>query len=148
MHYKPKHFQVKELVPKHIYEKYGEWSLNFLDAGLLHDLDVIREALGQPIIVNTTHGYNWSGLRTPEYSGYSPTSAHSMGKAIDIKLVGWQSKDFSNGPVQMVMDLIKELKQKGELKYITRMELNTENWVHIDVFNSEENNSSGLYLFG
>ena len=145
-HYKPVHFDIKELVPYSIYRKYGQFAYQFIDPGLLHDLDVLREELGQMILVNGG-GYSWSGLRTPEFSGYSPTSAHSMGKAVDIKLAGWRDKDFTKGTVHAVQAIIMRLVKEGRMKYITRMEMGTENWIHIDVFNAEPNDPCGLYLF-
>lgn len=148
MYYKPKYFGVKELVPFQVYRKWGEEALRFLDAGLLHDLDIIREAVGVPMVVNNAV-YNWSGLRTSDWESYSATSAHSFGMAVDIKLLPWLKGDLTIS-WQDVIDLIKQLKKEGKLLYINRMELGTINptpWVHIDTCNMPPNDISGLYLF-
>ena len=145
MFYKPKHFTAKELVPRSFYEKWGELSLQWMDAGLLHDLDIIREELGVPLLVNGGN-YNWSGLRDSGFSGYSPTSAHTLGKAVDFKLIAWLKGDYSIS-FDFVTNTIKRLKQEGKLKYITRLEVDTYTWVHVDTLNREPNDPCGLFIF-
>ena len=83
--YKCKYFKIQELVPPHIYEKRGDKSWELLDSRALMAIDSLRDLYG-PIIINTwASGGNrkWSGLRTPEYEGYSETSQHTFGRAFD-----------------------------------------------------------------
>lgn len=141
MNYKPKYFAAKELVSPDFYNNWGEKSLWFIDAGLLKDLDKIREKVG-PLTINDWHrngGYRFSGLRQKGDEYYNPTSAHSFGKAADIK-----SNKLSS---EQLRDVIFEMSQNGELKYITRMELKTSGWTHIDCFNTQPNSDTGLYVF-
>lgn len=67
-------------------------------------LDPIREAWGQPIVVN-------SGYRSPELNaavGGVPTSAHMDGCAVDIALCHW-----SNRKVSELYNLIAYLAENG-----------------------------------
>jgi len=146
MYYKPKYFQVEELVPSLFYAKWGEKVLQFMDAGLLHDLDLIREELGLGIIINNS-SYNWSGLRTSDWEHYNETSLHSLGKAVDFKLVAWVKGDLTTYSPDDVRELIMKMKKEGRLKYITGLELKTGSWIHIDVRNREPNHESGLFVF-
>lgn len=63
---------------------------NLLDLAVLV-LDPIREAWGQPLIVN-------SGYRSPQLNavvGGVPTSAHMEGCAVDITLCSWSTRKVS-----------------------------------------------------
>lgn len=146
MYYKPKYFKPKELLPEDFYADWGDLGLQFMDAGLLHDLDVIREALQEYVYVNTST-YNWSGLRTSDWEDYNPTSLHSAGKAIDFKISSWIKGDLTTRPTEEVVELVMKLKKEGKLKYITAIELNTSSWVHIDTRNRAPNHKSGLFVF-
>lgn len=63
---------------------------NLLDLAVLV-LDPIREAWGQPLMVN-------SGYRSPQLNaavGGVPTSAHMEGCAVDITLCSWSDRKIS-----------------------------------------------------
>ena len=64
---KSDYFSIKELVCKHVYERYGESAVMFLDDKLIETLNVIREQiLCAPMTVNNWHaGGNFTqrGLR-------------------------------------------------------------------------------------
>ena len=48
-----KYFDIKELVPKEVYEEFGEQkSLDLLDSRALKALEEVREILGIPLICN------------------------------------------------------------------------------------------------
>ena len=49
------YFSIKELVCKHVFNKFGEKAWQFLDTELLHTMLVIRKTLNNAIIVN-----NWA----------------------------------------------------------------------------------------
>ena len=55
--YKCKHFAIHELVPKEVYEKYGERAWQFLDVHALVQLDMLRVRYGSMTINN----YFWGG---------------------------------------------------------------------------------------
>ena len=64
--YKCKYFKLQELVCPDVYKQYGEKAWEFFDESFLKDLDLVRELLGVPIIINNwnTEGqYKESGLR-------------------------------------------------------------------------------------
>lgn len=143
MHYRPKHFKAYEFVSEKVYNKWGETAFWFIDQGLLRDLDYLREYFNTSITINDWKwggNYDASGLRQPGDEYFNPFSAHSFGKAIDIKVKGKKSFD--------VIEEIKYLKRKGKLKYITRLELGTNGWTHIDTFNAEPNDKdNNLFTF-
>lgn len=148
MHYKPKNFSVKELVSPEVYDKEGDSALRLLDAGLLHDLDIIREYADESIIVNDWSwggGYTESGLRTVGDHYYSSTSGHALGKAFDIKLASWLKGDYSRD-ADWLRGLIMDLKDSGKLDYLSELELLTDSWCHIGSRNREPNHRK-LFVF-
>jgi len=143
MNYTPKNFKAYEFVSEKFYNTWKENSFWFIDQGLLRDLDFLREHFGVGITINDWKwggNYNASGLRQQGDEHFNPTSAHSFGKAVDIKVKDKKSKD--------VIEEIKKLKREGKLKYITRLELNTNGWTHIDTFNAKPNDKlNNLFTF-
>ena len=128
-------FIIQEFVPKEIYEKFGERSIQFVDPKIIQVVQTLRELLGKSITVNNWHSggqYNESGFRTPNTSTGAGLSQHKFGRAADIKVDGMTSKE--------VYDFI--IKHKAFLmpKGLTTLEnINaTPTWVHCDVrYNSE-----------
>ena len=94
----PKYFDLEELLRSetalnHGIENLPSWeeveNLRELATNLL---DVIRKEWGQPIIVN-------SGYRSAELNakvGGVPTSAHMVGKAVDVRLPSWSAKSITD----------------------------------------------------
>ncbi len=87
--YKPKHFELHELVPKDLFNKYAFkqhilWGL--FDERLLRIADTVREEFGSMTINN----WYWQGPR--QYSGFRPPdctigatlSQHRFGRALDM----------------------------------------------------------------
>ena len=124
------YFEIHELVPQHIYEKYGERAWKFIDDRLILTLDTLKETFsnGTMTINNYKWGGNrkWSGLRTPISSWYSETSMHSFGKAADMV--------FSNYTADDVRAYI--LKNLDLFPYIKGLELGV-SWVHLDTRNED-----------
>ncbi len=152
MIYKAKNFIIQELVSPDLYSEKGDSSWKYLDAYLLHDLDIIRDHVfketGQGLFVNDwlwNGQYSQSGLRTPESLYYNPLSGHTLGKAYDIKLEAWLKGDYSYD-ADWLRSLIYRLKSEGLLKYTTEIETETDTWVHIGSRNVEPNHK-GLYVF-
>lgn len=83
-------------------------------AEMIAKLQLLRERVGKPIIIN-------SGYRTPEHNkrvGGSPTSYHMQGMAVDISIPsGWT--------VDRIAKLAKDIGFRGIGKY--------KNFVHLDV---------------
>ena len=126
-----KYFNVKELVPKEVYEELGDQgSLNLLNPIALKALEEVREILGVPLICN-----NWAAGGTRNYSGYrqencpigAKASQHKKGNAFDLicksksaRLMRYeleQNKSRLTYPIR-----IEKWDQKG----------NETTWLHID----------------
>lgn len=114
-----------EYIPKGLYVKYSgrpHILIGALDKRLIESDQKLRDVFGSVLINNwwTGGNRNWSGIRTPDSSYYSPTSQHSFGRASD--------KIFK-APAAEVREYIKKnWKQLG----ITCIEENV-GWVHSDV---------------
>jgi hypothetical protein len=139
------YFGIKELVCKHVYDKWGEKAWQFLDEKLLANLLYIREGIGKPIVVN-----NWA--KGGEYSqrGLRCTrcilvieqvdlrkvylSQHIFGKAVDFDVKGMDAES--------VRQWIKA--HASELPYPCRVEENV-SWVHMDVMNNSSSKVLGFY---
>ena len=123
-----KYFKIQELVPKPIYLVRGESAFELIDSKLIVTMDAIKERFpnGTMTINNWLWGGArlWSGLRTPDYSGYSKTSQHSFGRALDCV--------FSEYVVDEVRQYI--IDNPEEFPYVTGIELGT-SWLHVDVRN-------------
>ena len=122
--YRPRYFNIQELVPKGVYEVYDEELLWLLfDDRILIAADIIRDAYG-PMIINDWHKggrFDESGFR----SWFTPTGAklsqHKFGRALDLK------------PVRGHVNTIREKIISRELcnGLVTCVEENV-SWLHID----------------
>ena len=124
--YKPRHFIIQELVPRHVFKDRGEKALELLDDRLLRTLDDLRDAFG-PIVINDWHkdGMNqWRGLRTELSPFGTMYSQHRFGRAADLT--------FLKTDVDGVRAEI--LENPSLFPLITSIELAT-NWLHFDVRN-------------
>lgn len=144
---KCKHFNIKELVSRPVYEKYGDRAWIFIDDDIKDFLDTVREHFNRPITVN-----NWGfggdlqqrGLRANTDSLVKDKtlknqiylSAHNLGRAIDFNVKGLTPKQVYN-------DI---LKNENKFKMIKRIEHidSTPTWVHVDTI---EHNDNGIYIF-
>lgn len=152
MIYRSKHFALYELLPKNLYLTKRDIAWKYLDAYALHDLDVIRAEVkkqtGQGVIINDWYWggqYNESGLRTPDCRHYNQLSAHTFGKAFDIKIASWLKGDYKYD-ADWLRSLLYQMKADGKLKYLTEVETETDKWVHIGFRNSKPNHE-GLFVF-
>lgn len=93
MLYRPQYFKLYELVSPNIYHQFKEFAWNFLDVGLLQDIDLLREKWGKPLIINNWYKggqYRESGMRCNidnivKNKTTAYCSGHVLGKAYDIK---------------------------------------------------------------
>lgn len=131
-----KYFSIKELVCKHVYDKFGLYAWRFFDPRLLDTLLAIREKIGLPLVVN-----NWAkggqhtqrGLRcnidplVKEKTALEKLymSAHIQGMAIDFNVVGMS--------VAETHEWLK--KNQIFLPHPIRIESieSAPTWIHIDV---------------
>lgn len=120
-----KHFTIEELVPEHVYDKYGLARAKLLlDNQLLITLDQLREYFGACTINDWLWGgkFQESGFRDADCKHYSPTSQHSFGRAADCK--------FEFATAEEVRETV--LEKKILFPYITFIEDGV-NWFHFDV---------------
>jgi hypothetical protein len=118
-------FDLREFVSRCTYDKWGSKAIRFICPALLAVMFKLRDNLGRPITGNNwMYGgtLQWRGVRTPLYSGYSKTSLHSWGRALDFDVKGMTPRD-----------VIKHiLLHRINYPEITFIEIDI-NWVHIDV---------------
>lgn len=141
MYYRCKHYLIQELVPPTVYKRWKDQAWWFIDQELCMTIDEIRELFGTSVIINDWlwgGEFTQSGYRDDSSKYYNEFSAHSFGKAADMKIKGYKS--------EVAIEMIRDWKDQGKLKYLTRIELGTDGWVHIDVFNTRPNNNK-LYVF-
>lgn len=143
---KSKYFDIRELVSKKVYMKYGGNSWQFINPKIIQFLDTLREELGRPITVN-----NWvfngelqqRGLRANKdpmvvnKSDYY-ISQHCLGNAVDFNVKGMSSDSVYQHIIDNYADLY--------YRYITRIEdkKSTPTWTHVDCANTQSN---GLVVF-
>lgn len=144
--YKPKYFKIQELVCPHIYKQYGERGWDFFQENFLRDLDMLREILGVPIIINNYQSggqYSQSGTRCPFCElidkdlkkGKLNMSAHGLFQAVDIKPQGMSIKTA----FQKVLDNQDKFRV---IKRIENIEF-TPTWLHVDTRGSHK----GIKIF-
>ena len=134
--YKPANFELRELVSKFIYEKFGERAWQFFDYRILENLQYIREYYGVPVTVNDWHRGGTFQYRGFDEGGFRKegTSQHNHGRAIDYIIMGVSSaqhrKDLTAG--------------KLKLPHPNVWVEDEVSWNHMDVRQSE---NIGVYLF-
>ena len=128
---KSKYFKVHELVPKKMYEKYGEKAWRYVDARLIETIDKLKEHFNLGTMTINNYFWNgdreWSGIRTPDSPNYSYGSQHSFANAFDIVFSHYSAEEVRN----YIID------NPHEFQYIKGMELEV-SWLHIDVRNEDD----------
>lgn len=128
-----KNFILQEFVPKEIYQVWGEKSIQFLDFRIVEFAQLIRDNLGQRIVINNWHTggqFNESGLRSFLTKTGTRMSQHKFGRAVDLKLV-----DLKNMPLFDSGKILRQEVQKNWDVYkhlITTTEADTTTWAHFD----------------
>lgn len=145
--YKCKYFKAKELVSPDVYKIYGEDSFKYFSKNILVFLDILREDLGVPILVNRPSvGITQRGLRTTIDSIVKDKvknnklylSAHVLGKGIDFEV--------PNMDMKKVYEIIINNQKKYNM--ITRIEdpnvTLPKGYIHVDDI---ETGKRGIYIF-
>ena len=126
---KSKYFKVHEIVPKVLYNKYGEKAWRYVDIRLIETIDKLKEHFSEGSMTINNYKWNgareWSGIRTSDSPYYSVGSQHSYANALDIV--------FSEYTAKEVRDYI--LNNLDEFPHIKGLEVAT--WLHIDVRNED-----------
>jgi hypothetical protein len=128
MSYRPKYFQLHEVVYPGAIQARGEQAWQLMDERILRGADWLREKFG-PCVINGKFGgkgFTESGLRDPFTTVGAKWSQHKFGRALDLK--------FSKVNVKEVYDYI--IRNPGEAREngITTVEdiAFTKNWLHCD----------------
>jgi hypothetical protein len=128
MSYRPKYFQLHEVVYPGAIQARGEQAWQLMDERILRGADWLREKFG-PCVINGKFGgkgFTESGLRDPFTTVGAKWSQHKFGRALDLK--------FSKVNVKEVYDYI--IRNPGEAREngITTVEnINaTPTWLHVD----------------
>ncbi len=128
---KSKYFKIHELVPKSLYEKYGNKAWRYVDPRLIESIDKLKEHfnLGTMTINNYFWGgkREWSGIRTSDSPYYSLGSQHSYANAFDIVFSDYSAEEVRNYIIG----------NKDLFPHIKGLELGV-SWVHLDVRNEDE----------
>ncbi|MHA1972979.1 MAG: hypothetical protein ACTSW1_08300 [Candidatus Hodarchaeales archaeon] len=104
------HWAIYELVPPEVFDKYGAYSLRFIDQKAIPLLEFIRVKTGMSVTVN-----NWfwcgafrdSGFRTPYCEIGANLSSHKRGTGLDPKIKGWTTSDWQKFIDENKVTLIK-----------------------------------------
>lgn len=122
-----KYFDLREFVPKEIYNQFGDKSIRFINPVLPKLCDYFREYFGKSITINnwyTGGQLNYCGYRPPNCKEGAELSSHKIGVAADIHISG-------------VVDYLKEIEEiKNNFSRfkpigLTTIEDGTKNWIHI-----------------
>jgi len=119
-------FKIYELVPVELYNSVHEdvlWQM--MDPGLLATIDAIKAKFPKGSMIINSYKWGgdrgWSGLRTKNSKYYSPTSQHSLGKAIDAVFTAYDVEEVR----QYILD------NSEEFPHIGGIELGV-SWLHVD----------------
>ncbi len=123
-------FEIEELVPPEIFERFKDKSTWFIDQRLVNILEFLRSILKTSITVNNWHTggqYHESGFRMPTTETGSKLSQHKRGAAVDVKCHGLS--------VKQVYDVIMAHEKEFMALGLTTMENieSTPTWNHCDV---------------
>lgn len=126
-----KYFKPYEIVSKTVYTIYRDESIKFMDNRLLETLDVIREILGVPLVINDWYwgGKNQQrGLRentcqiVKSKGNTLYLSSHCFGRAFDAVSAKMSAENMRK----------KIVDNAYKLPYPIRMESNV-TWLHVDL---------------
>ena len=122
-------FDIHELVPKSVFERFGVNAWQFLNPIALQGLDGLRDFFGKPIICNTWHRggkFQFRGFRPADCTVGAPLSQHRLGNAFDLDIRGLSAEDARQAILHNADD--------PRLALITCIEADV-NWLHVDFRN-------------
>lgn len=127
MSFRPKYFDIYELVPPNVIDRLSNpWVL--FDSRILHTADRLRERYGPMVVNNWDQGGNFqlSGWRPGDCSVGALFSQHKYGRALDLK-----PQDIDAESIRQ--DILAD-PWNTTFAYITCVELDV-SWLHIDCRN-------------
>lgn len=122
-------FDLRELVPKILYDYMGDKSIWFLDPRLITLVQFFRDHYGLPITINDWHTGGTlidCGFRMPDSKTGATLSQHKFGRAVDCHFSGITDYEEMRNKVRNDWYI---LKAQG----LTTIELATPTWLHIDI---------------
>jgi len=133
MQYKPKYFNIKELVNPELLKKFSEALLWIMfDPQLLKAADYIREKYG--VVYVNYAGMTDCGARLPDSKTGVQNSPHKIFRALDLHVKSIEDKGLVKAAkIKAYDDLRLKLLADKNIGY-----LNYENgvsWLHIDTYN-------------
>jgi hypothetical protein len=136
--YKPANFSVQELVPEHVYDKFGDSALRFVNPLLTLTLQQLRNKFGRLLVNSYNRDRQQSGLRTSKF--YEREYGHSESLAEQQISDSYSMHKFGcaadciplNTPLDEIKDYIKN--NPDEFPFLHFVEEDV-NWLHIDVRN-------------
>lgn len=144
---KSKYFKGKELVSPEVYKIYGEEAIKFIAKDILIFLDLLREDLGVPILVNRPSvGITQRGLRTTIDSIVKDKvknnklylSAHVLGRGVDFEVPSMDMKKVYE----------RIINNPRRYSMITRIEdpnvTLAKGYIHVD---NMETGKNGIYIY-
>lgn len=144
MIYKPRHFDLKELLCPHLYTRFGDFAWRFFDERLLMTIDFLRDHLG------TLYANNYDlseaqrsdlGLGLYDERGLRCTECDEVKKAIKAGRpyasahLRAMATDFNSMTMSAEQIRLWILSNYSILPFAIRVEKGTPTWVHIDVCN-------------
>jgi len=139
--YRPRHFDLEELVDPVTWNLLGEKAWWLLDPRLLWTLDQIRARFDRRVIVNT---WKWQTEKPFTLRGFRPSSAalggfhsqHRYGRAADFDVEGVLADEVR-------ADILSH-QNDSAFQYITCLETDI-SWIHMDVRNWDRS-KNGIFL--
>lgn len=136
---------VKELVCPHIYAKWGDKAIRFIDPNIISVIDIIRnKILKRPIRINN-NTWKQRGMRcnlcqlvadkTKKQQAY--LSSHVLGKGLDFDCPGLT--------VPQVHELIKKNADLLPCKIRLESPIDAPTWVHVDIMTQGQKEK--VYVF-
>lgn len=124
-----KYFMLDELIPKEIYMKYYEKSLQFIDPRLITLIDYMRDYFKEPININTwwnAGDLNYSGFRPHDCPIGANESQHKFGRAADLHF-------GPNTDYEKIRNIVRNNYDKFKQAGLTTIEQDTKTWLHVDI---------------
>jgi hypothetical protein len=124
------HFDIREFVDPTTYAQQSNRSIDFIDRRLIDIAEFVRVKVGKVVSINTWHvggQFKESGLRNKNSTTGAKLSQHKLGKAIDLKAIGFTGPEWYN----FVKENAKALYDLG-VRRIEDKSLAT-TWLHIDL---------------
>lgn len=129
-------FYLDEFIGPSLHRRWGKKGIYWIDYKVIAFAQFMRENTGEPITINnwaTGGSYKESGLRSFNTSTGSSLSQHKYGRAVDIKIQGWTSKELFG----WVVNHWPQVAALGitTLEHHSMTKGNTRDWLHADCRN-------------